>query len=128
MIITNITKSYSYKINHALYGGHQYESSDHFCSLTAEVDESDDLMQCSRDLSLACEDIVFGSVETQIASFQGGIPAKEFDTFMYDYVAGRVLNPEVFDETRKRLSPSQAKTIDIIRRAKATKKRDNKHD
>ena len=128
MIVTNITKSYSYKLNHSLYGGHQYESSDHFCSLSAEVDESEDLMECSKHLALACEDIVFGSVENQIASFQGGIPVKEFEQFMYDYVAGRVTNPEVFDETRRRLSPSQAKSIDIIRRAKATKKRDNKHD
>ena len=126
MILTTITQSYSRKLNHHLYVGSQYESSDHFISLSADLDEDENFTECSKELKDICIEMVDQSIESQIQSFQGGIPAPEFEKFMYDYVAGRVNSPETFDETRKRLSPSQFKSIDIIRRAKATRARDNK--
>ena len=37
-----ITASYSRKLNHALYGGGDYENSDHFCSMKTETEEPED--------------------------------------------------------------------------------------
>ena len=118
MEVTNITKSYSYRLSHAVYGGNQYESSDHFCSLSAEVEEGENILDVSQELTDTAKELVNKSVLAEIASFGGGIPSKEFEQFLYDFVAGRVKSPEVFDDTRKKLSRSQSHIVDIVRRAK----------
>jgi len=127
MEITHITRSYTEKIQHQSYGGQPYESSDHFCSLSAELDPSDNVIEVSQQLEQSCRELVESSKINKIAEFSGGIPQQEFQTFLYDYIAerGDCMNPETFDLTRKSMSPAQAKIINIIRRAKATKKRND---
>ena len=118
MEVTNITRSYSYKLNHAVYGGNQYESSDHFCSLSADTSEDDNIIEVSQELTGTAKELVNKSVMEEITNFGGGIPSKDFEKFLYDFVAGRVKSPEVFDDTRKKLSRSQSHIVDIVRRAK----------
>lgn len=122
MIITNITISQSQKCNHALYGGSQYESSDHFCSLTAEIDETEDVTQISKDLKEYCDSEVQKSIASKIMSFQGGIPKDEFDKYLQAYVAGRQIDPNTYEA----LSPLQKETMQIIKKGKSMAKRDSK--
>lgn len=118
-----IVVSYSRKINHALYGGNSYESSDHFCSLKNVIDHEIDPKQAHEELAQLAEELVNARVDAEIAGFQGGIPQQDFETWMYDYVAGRPIDGEVY----YKMSKYQQRLIQVIKRGKATAKRD-KHE
>ena len=127
MEIETITTSYTRKISHALYGGGQYESSDHFVSLSAVLETGEDPIEAHAQLQATAKELVEKSITEEIEGFQGGsVPPAEFFKFLYDYVAGRLTDPEQFDETRKKLSPAYRNVIEIIRKARATRKRDEK--
>lgn len=119
-----ITVSYSRKLNHQLYGGNSYESSDFFVSLKNEIDDETDPKQAHNELSQLAEDLVDTRVEEQIVGFQGGIPFEEYAKFIYDYAANRLKDPEVFDNTRKRMSKFQRHIVDSMRRGRAIAKSD----
>lgn len=118
MEIINITQSYSRKINHAIYGGNQFESSDHFVSLSAEVELGEDVVEVSKNLKEACELIVTRSIEDEISKMEGGIPAQEFESEMYNLVAGRGMDSNKYNS----MSQRQKSYIQIIKRADKIKK------
>lgn len=102
MEVTSITASYSRKINHALYGGAQYESSDHFCSLTADIEIGEDVLKAQKELAGACREMVEKSVEGEIESFSGGLPPEVFYNYLRDLVARRPINVETYDRCNAR--------------------------
>jgi hypothetical protein len=116
-----IAVSYSRKLNHALYGGNDYESSDFFCSLKLEVEDETDPKPLHDQLHETCKMAVEDAVRTEIYGFQNGIPASEFKQFMYDYVAGRKIDGERYQA----MSAYQKDIIQTIKRGKATQKRDD---
>ncbi|MFZ2523673.1 MAG: hypothetical protein WAW92_04800 [Minisyncoccia bacterium] len=118
MQVLNITQSYSRKINHAIYGGNQFESSDHFVSLSAEVETGEDIVEVSDQLKKACELIVSRSIEDEISKMEGGISAKEFEDEMYNLVAGRGMDSNKYNS----MSQRQKSYIQIIKRADKIKK------
>lgn len=124
MEITNITVSYSRKINHALYGGGQYESSDHFISLAAEIGSDDDLLAVHDELRTACQERVEIAVLDELTSFQGGITADRFFNYIRDLVANRPIDSETYQECNK----SQKAVLQAIKRGKQMKKRDDLKD
>lgn len=101
MEITNITVSTSKKINHAVYGGEQYESSDHFASLSAAVEDGEDLLQAHRDLMMACKEMVNTSVSNEILKMQGGIPWGTFMEIIKEYRLKRNLNADMSEHSQK---------------------------
>jgi hypothetical protein len=117
-----VAVSYSRKLNHALYGGNDYESSDFFVSLKLEIEDEEDPKPLHDDLHNTCKEMVDSAVEREIMGFQGGIPASEFKQFMYDYVAGRAIDGERYYS----MSKYQQDLIQTIKRGKATLKRDER--
>lgn len=101
MEITNITASASRKINHALYGGEQFESSDHFASLSAAVEEGEDILQAHRELMMACKEMVNTSVSNEILKMQGGIPWNTFMELLKEYRLKRNLNTDMSEHAQK---------------------------
>ncbi len=104
MEITNITVSSSKKINHAVYGGEQYESSDHFVSLSAAVEDGEDLVQAHRELMMACKEMVNTSVSNEILKLQGGIPWTTFMEIIKEYRLKRNLNADMSDHSQRMTS------------------------
>lgn len=115
-----VTASYSRKINHAMYGGNEYESSDAFCSMKEHIDPESDPKQAHQELAEMCRESVDNFLQQVIDSF-GGIPQADFDAWKYNYVAGRPVD----EETYHKMSKAQKDDIQLIKRAKATHKRDN---
>lgn len=92
MEITSITVSTSKKINHAVYGGVQYESSDHFASLSADLDIDEDVTTVHRELMMAVRELVNTSASQEILKMQGGISWEKFFEVMRKYRLNRVLD------------------------------------
>lgn len=120
MEITHITASYSRKLNHKLYGGSEFESSDHFMSLTAELDHGEDTVAAEKELRSACMEAVTHAVEDEIMSFQGGITAEQFYTYVRDLVANRPIDGETYMACNQR----QKSILQAIKRGKQMGKRD----
>lgn len=120
MQVTNITASYTRKINHALYGGGNFESSDHFVSLSAEVEEGEDVTTSYKELNQACEEMITKAVEDEITSFAGGITADKFYTYIRDFVSGRPVDGETYHAC----NPRQQAILQAIKRGKQMHKRD----
>lgn len=85
MELTNITVSTSRKINHAIYGGEQFESSDHFVSLSADVEDGEDILAKHRELMAMCKEMANTSVSDEILKMQGGIAWSDFLAKLRDY-------------------------------------------
>lgn len=120
MEITSITASYSKKLNHDLYGGGQYENSDHFVSLSAEVDTNEDILEQTRELQATARELVETDTENQITSFQGGITADIFYTYIRDLTANRPIDGETYLECNW----AQKNILQAIKRGKQMGKRD----
>ena len=101
MEIETITSSYTRKLNHSLYGGGQYESSDHFCSMSASLEVGEDITTAHSTLKQACMELVNNAVFDEITSFAGGLPADQFYTYLRDLVARRPIDGETYQKCNK---------------------------
>lgn len=102
MEIETITVSHSQKLNNALYNGGQYEMTDHFVSLSASVEIGEDPVKAHKELSVACRELIQKDVEDTVTSFQGGITAEKFYTYIRDLVARRPIDGETYNECNSR--------------------------
>ena len=85
-----ITGSYSRTINHAHYGGAQFENSNHFFSVKGYIQEGEDPKACARELNKMARQFVEESIETEIMNMtDGSMSKKEFDNIMVDVLAGK---------------------------------------
>lgn len=121
MEITSITASFTQKVNNALYGGGNFEMSDHFVSLTADLEIGEDVTNAHNELMKACREMVQKDIEDTITSFAGGISADQFYTFIRDLVARRPIDGEVYQACNKR----QQLILQAIKRGLQMNKRDN---
>lgn len=97
MKVDSITASYSRKINHDLYGGGAYESSDHFCSMSAVLDDDENAVDVHRQLFTAAKELVGNSVGEEILKIQPGKSWDKFITLLRDYRLGKLeLNDEEY--------------------------------
>ena len=120
-----VSVSYSRKLNHELYGGNSFENSDYFASVEIDVSDDSDVSDLYKGLQETVKDAVNKAIDEQIFEFQGGIPVQEFKSFMYDYIADRPVQGEVYE----RMSRYQQDIIQVMKRGKATRKRDElKHE
>jgi hypothetical protein len=124
MEINTITTSYSRKINHALYGGGQYESSDHFCSLSAELEVGEDPVVAHKQLAESCRVLVESSLDSEITSFAGGLNAEDFYDYLRDLVARRPIDGEVYYRCNKR----QQAVLQAAKRGLQMSKRDDRKE
>lgn len=123
-----ISVSYSRKLSHELYGGNSFENSDHFCSLRTTIDDEQDPKEAHAELAQIAKELVDARVEEEIMGFQGGIPYDQFKQFIYDYVANRLKDVEVFDTTRAKMSKHQRDMVDTIRRGRTMAVNDRKKE
>lgn len=122
MQLETITASYTRKLNHGLYGGGQYESSDHFCSMSATLDDNDIPQNAYQELHQACKEQVEKAVYDEITSFSGGIPADVFYTYLRDLVARRPIDAETYQKcnnTQKAILQAAKKGIQMNKRDEA---------
>lgn len=121
MEIETITSSYTRKINHSLYGGGAYESSDHFCSMSASVEVGEDVQKAEKELHTMCMEMVNNHVLDEVSSFAGGITADKFYTYIRDMVARRPIDGEVYQACNK----AQKAILQAVKRGLQMNKRDN---
>lgn len=121
MELTNITASYSRKLNHAHYGGGQYESSDHFVSLSADLDHDEDVLEAQKWLKEACRAMIEQDVQDEVQGLTGGITFQEFETYLRDLVARR----PVVAETYEKCNRLQKMILQAAKRGLQMNKRDN---
>lgn len=124
MEIQTVTVSYSRKLNHALYGGAQYESSDFFMSMSAEVESSENLIEVEKELRATCKSMVDDAVMDEIAGFQGGLTSDVFYTYIRDLVANRPIDAETYEAA----NGYQKSVLQAIKRGKQMKKRDEQKE
>jgi hypothetical protein len=121
MELTTITASTSRKINHAIYGGEQFESSDHFVSLSANVEDGEDPTKAHRELMLMCKEMANTSVSDEILRIQGGLPWTKFMELIREYR----LNKQVGDiegfERMNRLQKAIVNEMKLLMREKTEK-------
>lgn len=113
----DIAVSYSRKINHSLYGGSDYESSDHFCSISASVPR-EDFQKEYRELRTRAKLEVDQSASLEIESLSGGLPKKQFDTMLTQFINNKKWGTA---EDYEMMSPTQQDLFQIIKRAKKRK-------
>lgn len=123
MEIETITASYTYKVNHALYGGAAYESSDHFVSLNATLEAGEDPLEATKDLQKTAKELVIKEVGRTITGFSGGQPQQDFEKLLYNTAAQRPIDEDLY--TAKR-SAWQQWIYDVVRRGTNTNKSDNR--
>jgi len=118
MEIESITASHSRKINHAIYGGEQFESSDHFVSMSASVETGEDLTEAHRELMLACKEMTGVSVANEILKMQGGKPWTEFMEQIRQYRLG---NLELTDDVFQTWNQQQKNVYEEFKKLKRAK-------
>ena len=124
MNITNITVSYSRKLNHQYYGGGQYESSDHFISLSAEVDEGEDILKAHKELKQGCKEMVEEDMFNEIQGLSGGLSWGEFETYLRDLSARRPIDGETYHACNQ----LQKNILQAVKRGLQMQKRDESKD
>lgn len=124
MEIETITTSHSQKLNNALYGGGQYEMSDHFVSLTASVEVGEDVKEAHRQLTAACKEMVQEDIENTIMSFSGGLTAEKFYNYLRDLVARRPVDADTYQACNTR----QKAILQAAKRGLQMGKRDNQKE
>lgn len=110
----NVAVSYTRKLNHALYGGNNFESSDFFVSLNMEIDDETDPKGIYEDLHTTCKEMVNESVEKEILDISGGLSKLEWDKWLVDVVHHRRWGDV---ETYNRMSPYQRNIAQMLKRA-----------
>lgn len=113
--------SYTRKINHELYGGNSFENSDWHASLELDVDDETSPGEVFTDLQYSLKSAVDSAIEREIINFQGGLPVQDFKAWLYDYVADRKVPGEKYEQ----MSRYQQDLVQVIKRGKATRKRDD---
>lgn len=121
MELETITASHSQKLNNALYGGGQYEMSDHFVSLTASLEVGEDVKDAHKQLTAACREMVQTDIENTIMSFTGGLSAEKFYDYLRDLVARRPIDGELYEACNAR----QKAILQAAKRGLQMNKRDN---
>lgn len=119
MELTNITSSYSRKISNKLYGGGDFEMTDLFVSLAAELETGEDPFKAQQELHRMCRDMVNKGTEDEISSFTGGIPAEQFYDYLRDLVARRPINGDVYaacNERQKAILQAAKRGIQMMKR------------
>lgn len=124
MEITNITVSSSQKINHELYGGGAYESSDYFVSLVAEVDSNEDVTNVHKELKQATNDLIQTAIEDKISTFNGGVKSEVFYSYLRDLTARRPIDAETYNDC----SVTQKRILQAVKKGIAMHKRDDASD
>ena len=84
-----------------MYGGQQYESSDHFASLSADLEEGEDITTAHRELMMAVRELVNTSASQEILKMQGGISWERFFEVIKKYRLNRVLDADHSDDTQR---------------------------
>ena len=120
MELTNITISTSRKLNHQYYGGGQYESSDHFISLSAEVDESDNLIEVHKELKETTREMIEKDISNEIEGLSGGLTWAVFEKYLWNLTARRPVDPETYQQA----SRLQKMIFQAVKRGLQTAKRD----
>jgi hypothetical protein len=120
MELTTVTASTSRKINHAIYGGEQFESSDHFVSLSAEIESGEDVMAVHRELMLMCKEMANTSVADEILKFQGGLAWDKFFEVIRAYRLKGELDSEESEDSQNmnRLQKKIMNEMKLLIRAK----------
>jgi len=119
MEITNITVSTSRKINHAVYGASDYEMSDKFVSLGAEIGVDDDVKQIHRELMLRANELCDAAVANEILKIQGGMGWKEYLELLRQYRLGHA---DINDEVTGKLNRLQLSVLEEFKKLKRNKK------
>lgn len=120
MEITNITVSHSRKINHQYYGGGQFENSEHFVSLSAEVNEGEEILEVQKQLKEACREMVEKDIADEVTGFSGGLTWGEFETYLRDLTARRPVEAETYERSNKQ----QKLILQAVKRGLQMNKRD----
>ena len=120
MEITSITASFSQKLNNGLYGGGDYEMSDHFVSLSADLEIGEDVVSAHNDLVKTCREMTQKDIEDTITSFAGGIDAERFYTYIRDLTARRPIDGETYNLCNR----SQKAILQAVKRGLQMNKRD----
>lgn len=97
MTLESITASYSRKIQYEHYGGSKFEGSDHFCSMSASLDEGEDPTEAHRELMLACREMANTSASYDILKIQGGVQWQEFIAVLRSIRLGEGLDETVYN-------------------------------
>lgn len=109
-----ITASYSRKLNHKVYGGQEYESSDHFCSAKIEVSDEEDPQKVYNDLHEQCQLGVMQSMRNEITGIAGGLQVKVFNAWLDNYLANKNVSADEYAS----MSTAQKEIIQAIKRSK----------
>lgn len=115
-----VRASYTRKLNHELYGGNSFESSDFHASLELDIPDEEDPSKTYAELYETLKDSVKDAVDKEIMNFQGGIPIQDFKKWVYDYVANRKVEGQIYET----MSPFQKDIIQVIKRGKKAKQGD----
>jgi hypothetical protein len=118
MELTSITVSTSRKVNHSLYGGEQYESSDNFVSLTAEVETGANLIESHRELMLTAKELNNTAVAHDILKLQGGYSWTDFFGLLRDYRLGKL---QLTDEVTLKMNQTQKSILEEMKKLKRAK-------
>jgi hypothetical protein len=108
-----IAVSYTRKLNHALYGGNQYESSDFFCSLKMEIPDDEDPKGCHADLSATVKQMVENAVENEILDISGGLSPIEWNQWLQNALQKRWGDVETYNS----MSPYQKNIAQMLKKA-----------
>lgn len=109
-----VVASYSRKIQHGHYGGKDYESSDHFCSMEHEATEDQDPKEVYEELHNECMSAVAESIGNEVASFTEGVDAKTFRGWLDNYLQELPVDADTY----AKMSLTQKDIIQTIKRAK----------
>lgn len=83
-----VSASYTRKINHDMYGGFPYENSEFFCSIRRQCEKGKEAEAYRELVALAKEEVVKATA-SEIQGMMGGLPAKEFQRMLDDYLQGK---------------------------------------
>lgn len=111
-----IIASYNKKINHALYGGGDYENSDHFCSM--EIDVSDPEVEPTmvyEELHNECVENVMKSIAKEISSFNEGMSDAKFAETIRAY---RLDNLQLNDTITEEMTRQQKIILEEFKKLK----------
>ena len=126
MEIDTLTASTSRKINHAIYGGEQFESSDHFVSLSASLEDGEDVVKAHRELMLMCKEMANKSVADEILKLQAGIPWSAFMEVLKTYRLKKTIS-ETDINKMNRLQKTLYHEMQLLMRAKEEKTLQNRN-
>ena len=115
MEITNITVSTSRKINHKIYGASDYESSDNFCSLGAEVEVGENLVEKHRELMLMVKKLNNTAVSHDILKIQSGYAWDDFMEMVRQYRLGHLV---ITDDLTEKMNELQKNIFEEMKKLK----------